>query len=96
MTNFVHRILAGCCLLHPFIVFILWVQMIRDSSMLVSGEAWLIMAWLWLFWPLALCMCSPRSWRVTGIPVLIGIVMLAPCIPFVLAFTSWTIYGFAP
>ena len=96
-TNPVYRALAAGCLFHALAVLAVWALiLIGNAPIFISGQAWLIMAWLWLFWPLALCVPAPRSLRGIGVPVLIGIAMLVPCVPFVFAFTAWSIYGFAP
>lgn len=62
----------------------------------MPARVWLVVVWLWLVWPLSLALHPERSLKRVAVPSLIGLAILAPCIPMAFAFTAWSIEGFAP
>ena len=89
-------ILIAGCMLHAVLVLALWAQTIIADRPLIPGKAWLALAWLWLVWPALLAAYSPRNLRNVVVPILVGALIIVPCIPTVYTFTIWAIGGFAP
>jgi len=53
-----YRTLAAISIAHALLILLLWVGMFYfDFS--VSGRAWLVLALLWLIWPLVLSLAQP-------------------------------------
>lgn len=91
-----YRALAAACILHAATVFTLWATMFLADLDFMSGKLWLVVAWLWFIWPVALFFHRGRTVRRFVVPVLIGAALLVPCLPVFFTFTAWYIYGFAP
>lgn len=90
------RALAGGAIVHAFIVLLVWLGVFYADLDLIPGHWWLLLFWLWPVWPFLLILHPVRTLKRVAMPVAIGIALLVPCIPTVLAFTSWTFGGFAP
>jgi hypothetical protein len=87
---------AVAAIFHSAIVLLLWLPAMNTGSFLVSPRFWLALGWLWLVWPIILAFHPERSVRRFSVPVVIGIALLIPCVPFLAALTAWSIRGFAP
>ena len=88
-----HR-LALLAICHASVVLLLWVGVFNADLQLISERSWLILAWLWLAWPLLLALHPARSLRRVSVPLIIGTVLLIPCAPTMFALTVWAIGGF--
>src|SRR5947209_1297241 len=92
----VHRLFGGVAIVHSAVILGLWLEAHGSDSFLIPPFLWVLLAWLWFGWPILLALHRGRSlWRVM-LPVLIGLVMLAPCLLTLLTFTAWSISNFAP
>lgn len=91
-----HRRLGWLTVGHALLVVIVSVAMFHVDSLLILIRPWLILAWGWLAWPLVLMRHPGRSVIETVLPLAIGLVLLAPCVPYLLALTAISILGFAP
>jgi hypothetical protein len=90
------RLLALLSVSHAALVLVIWWGMSNADFLPLSGRAWLILAWLWLAWPLILGLHQARSPLLVLIPSVVGALLLAPCVPTIFAFTIWAVRGFAP
>ena len=90
------RKFALACIGHALIVFALWAAMFWANAEFVPVRPWLVLAWLWLAWPVVLALHPERSFLRVIVPVAIGLVAFAPCATTVFAFTVWLTRGFAP
>ena len=88
--------LAILSVIHALLVFALWAAMFWANVESIPAKPWLVFAWLWLSWPVALSVHRDRSFFRVAIPVAIGFTALAPCATTIYVLTSWTIWGFAP
>jgi hypothetical protein len=61
----------------------------------VTGHVWLVLAWLWLLWPVYVFARS-RASRITVGALLLSVAMIVPTVPTICTFTAWSIGGFAP
>jgi hypothetical protein len=80
---------------HALIVFVLWLEETYSKFALLSGTVWLAIAWAWLIWPIALAIHPAGSRRRVAIPVLLGMILLAPCSGSIFLFTSWALENLA-
>jgi hypothetical protein len=87
------RLIGMLAVVHSIIVLVLWFVAVRIG---LSGRVWLAIGWLWLIWPVLLAILPGRSLRLFLVPVIISLLVLAACIPALLAMTAWAIGGFAP
>jgi hypothetical protein len=92
-TVFRQRLVGTLAVLHSIVVLLLWFAAQRIGF---SGRVWLAIAWLWLVWPVLLAILPGRSFKRFCIPVSLSLVIIAVCIPTLLAMTAWAIGGFAP
>jgi hypothetical protein len=83
-------------LVHAMFVTIAWAAAMYWDVRIVSGIAWIVVAWLWLAWPLLLFAMNAQSSRLTLAAVVTGALLLVPTAPEVYAFTVWSIRGFVP
>ena len=90
------RVLASITVAHALVVLLLWLGVFYADVQFISGRVWLVLLWLWLVWPLLLAFHPGRSLRGVAVPLLVGIALIAPCVPTAFAFTAWVIGGFAP
>jgi hypothetical protein len=91
----VYRILAFLAVIHSAAVLTVWL-FARPDAFPISPRVWVIFAWAWLIWPLLLSLHRGRSLVRFAVPVVLGLVLLIPCMPMLLAFTAWSIGRFAP
>lgn len=91
-----YRMFAVACVVHSAAVLALWAATFLADLDLLSGKTWLAFAWLWLIWPVVLFIRREGSISRFAYPVLIGAVMLMPCIPVAFTYTVWSFQGFAP
>lgn len=91
-----YRLLAAGCIVHAATVLALWLGVFVAGLNLIPGKLWLLLTWLWVFWPVALLAGKARSFRRVAIPVSLGLAVMVPCIPTIFAFTVWYFRGFAP
>jgi len=87
------RLVGTLAVLHSSIVVLLW---LFASHVGLSGRFWLAFAWLWLVWPVFLLVLPGRSLVRFLVPFCMSVLLLAACIPTLLAMTAWAIGGFAP
>jgi len=91
-----YKILAGFAIAHAALVLLVWLGVFYADLHVLSAKVWLTLVWLWLLWPLVLALHPGRSLLRFVVPIVLGAVVLAPSIPTAYAFTSWTVFGFAP
>jgi hypothetical protein len=91
----VYRVLAILAVIHSAAVFSVWL-FARPDVFPLPPLVWVISAWCGLIWPLLLSLHRGRSLLRFAVPVLLGLALLIPCVPLLLAFTAWSIGGFAP
>ena len=91
-----YRLVAAMAIAHALVVLLLWSAVFIVDVQLVPARVWLALIWLWLLWPFALALHRERSLKRVAVPSLIGLVLLAPCIPVAFALTAWAFGGFAP
>jgi hypothetical protein len=91
-----YRLVAAMAIAHALVTLLLWSAVLIADLQVVSARIWLALVWLWLVWPVVLAFHRDRSLKRVAVPSLIGLALLAPCIPVAFAFTAWTIGGFAP
>jgi uncharacterized membrane protein YGL010W len=91
-----YKILGALAVAHAALVLLLWLAVFYAEIDVLSGRAWLALVWLWLLWPLALAFHPRRSLKRFVVPTIVGVAVLAPCIPTAYTFTSWAVFGFAP
>lgn len=89
-------VLAWICVLHALLVLMVWAGEFYVGMAMVSGRTWLIMAWLWLTWPFALALHPAGRRRRVFVPVVIGLILLAPCVGSIFLFTVWALEHTAP
>ena len=87
------RLIGMFAVMHSIVVLLLWLVGVRIG---LSGRVWVAVTWLWLVWPVLLAILPGRSLQLFLVPVIISLVILAVCIPALLAMTAWAIGGFAP
>ncbi len=92
-TVFRQRLVGALAVLYSIAVLLLWFAAQRIGF---SGRAWLAIAWLWFVWPVLLAVLPGRSLARFFIPVIVSLLIVAVCIPTLLAMTAWAIGGFAP
>ena len=85
------RVFAFLTVLHALLVMLIWAGEFYVAVSLISGRAWLILAWLWLVWPFALALHPAGTRRRVIVPLVIGIILLAPCAGSVFLFTVWAL-----
>jgi hypothetical protein len=91
------RYLAVGAVVHAALVALLWASEIYFDVAVIPGRVWLILSWLWLLWPIVLLLHPDRSPMRVLVPSLIGLGLLAPCVPTIWLFTVWAVGGgFAP
>jgi hypothetical protein len=81
---------------HALLLLAGWWEMFHTHVGLFSARWWLVLAWLWVAWPFVLFVFPARPRLLNWIAVGTGVLFLIPCVPWVFAFTVWTIWGFAP
>ncbi len=90
-----YRLLAGAMILQAtYLLVIVWIPSIPPY--LASKRIVLTVGWLWFLWPIILLAHPARSLRRWIIPVVIGFLLLLPCLFALFALTVWSINGFAP
>jgi hypothetical protein len=77
-------------------VLALWAGALYADLYPISGRAWTLVAWVWLLWPMVLIIHPARSLLRVALPSAIGLLILAPCIPVLFAYTAWSFQGVAP
>ncbi len=87
-----YRILASVAILHALSLTL----MNKLNISPVSGRTWIVLVWLWFFWPIILLIHPARTLRRWLLPVGVGILLFVPCWFEILAFSAWRIKGFAP
>ena len=90
------RTLAVVAIVHALLVALSWAGEFYFDLTILPGRVWLVLAWLWLTWPLVLLLHPDRSPMRVFVPCLISFALLAPCLSTVWTFTVWAIGGFAP
>lgn len=85
------RAFAFLAVLHALAVLLIWAGEFYVAVSLMSGRAWLILAWLWLVWPFALTLHPAGTRRRVIVPILISIALLAPCAGSIFLFTVWAL-----
>lgn len=87
------QIMALLCVGHALMVLLLWAVQSFGNMALLAGQVWLVLAWLWLVWPLSLALHPAASPRRIFVPVFIGVVLMAPCMATIFLFTAWALDG---
>ena len=87
-------VLAAAAIAHASVVFLLWLDVFYAESGLVTEQWWLMLVCLWVVWPLALVIHPAATLKRVSAAMVIGVALLAPCIPTALAFAAWEIVGF--
>jgi hypothetical protein len=72
------------------------ILLITSIAGVLAAQLWMLLGWAWLLWVPALVLSVRCSSRRLWLPLLIGFALIAPVIPTLLAFTAWSISGFAP
>jgi hypothetical protein len=88
--------LVAGCLIHAGLVTVLWLSVFKFEVDIVSAKIWMAFALIWLLWPLCVFISPRETWRKWTTAVGVGIVVLAPTVPTLYTFISWTVEGFAP
>ena len=70
--------------------------LIAQANSAMSAQLWTLLGWAWLPWIPALVFCVRQSSIRLWLPLFIGLVLFTIIAPTLLAFTAWTISGFAP
>jgi len=91
-----YRALAASAIVHALLVALIWVGEFYFDISILPSRVWLVLAWLWLIWPVVLFFHPDRSPLRVFVPCLVGLVLLAPCLSTVWPFTAWAIGGIAP
>jgi hypothetical protein len=96
LTSRHYYMLVAACIAHALLVLSLWSAAALFGRAVLSAPVWLVLAVLWLTWPMLLVRYAQG--RIVGVTVtvLIGAAILAPCIPTIFTFAAWAISGFAP
>jgi hypothetical protein len=81
---------------HALTVLLVWITVFHFDIEVMPARLWLVSAWLWLFWPLAMFLHPARFRGRLLAPLAVSVALLWPCIGTVYTFTAWTITGFAP
>jgi hypothetical protein len=81
---------------HALLVLVVWWEGFYGRVEWFSARWWLAFAWLWVVWPFVLLFFPARPLWWNWIALGIGALLLSPCVPWIFAFTVWTIWGFAP
>jgi hypothetical protein len=87
---------ASLAVAHALLVLVSWWAMFYAHVEIFSARAWLILAWLWVFWPFMIYLHPARSALPMSVALVIGALLLVPCAPTIFAFTVWSVRGFAP
>ena len=90
------RAMAIGSVAHAVLLLCLWSIVVFADTHVVPARLWLALAWLWLAWPIALALHPARTARRLVATLLIGLVILLPCVQTIYVLTSWSITGFAP
>jgi hypothetical protein len=90
------RLLGLLSIAHAAMVLVDWWGVHYAHFSIFFGRTWLVLAWLWLAWPLILGLHPVRSVSLALVPSAIGGLLLAPCVPTIFALTIWSVRGFAP
>ena len=70
--------------------------LITGTDRLLSAQLWTVLGWAWLLWIPALVLVVRRFTILLWLPLLISFALIAPVAPQLLAFSAWSISGFAP
>jgi len=89
------ELMALLCIAHALIVLLLWIVHSFAKMSLLPGQVWLGLAWLWLVWPLLQVLHPAATPRRIFVPVVIGVVLIAPCMATIFLFTAWALDGSA-
>src|SRR5215831_6431294 len=89
------RLIAGAALAHAIFVTSWWWAAMYPHIVPFSVRVWVVVAWLWLVWPLLLLVRRREASRFASVAVLIGAGIIVPCVPTIFTFTAWSINGFA-
>jgi hypothetical protein len=89
-------VFAWICVLHALVVLLVWAGEFYIGMAMISGRTWLALAWLWLVWPFALSLHPAGTRKRVILPVVIGIILLAPCVGSIFLFTVWALERLAP
>ncbi len=84
-------VFAWICVLHALVVLLVWAGEFYIGMAMISGRTWLALAWLWLVWPFALSLHPAGTRKRVILPVVIGIILLAPCVGSIFLFTVWAL-----
>jgi hypothetical protein len=90
------NVFAWLCALHALVVLLVWAGEFYIGMAMISGRTWLVLAWLWLVWPFVLSLHPAGTRRRVILPVVIGIILLAPCVGSIFLFTVWALERLAP
>jgi hypothetical protein len=82
-----YRILTFCAALHGAVVLAALFAL-NHFRIVVPLEFWLALAFGWLLWPIVLTIHPQRSFAQAKVPLLVGLVFLAPCMSTLLFLTS--------
>ena len=95
-SSLTFSVLACVCVLHALVVLLVWAGEFYVGMAMVSGRTWLILAWLWLVWPFVLALHPAGSRRRVLLPIVLGIILLAPCVGSIFLFTVWALEHITP
>src|SRR5215831_7688362 len=76
---------------HAALVVLLWAGALYFDISVLPGRAWLALSWLWPIWPIVLMLHRHRTPTRVLVPTLIGVALLAPCLPTIWSFTMWSL-----
>jgi hypothetical protein len=89
-------LIAIAAIVHALLVTAWWWAAIYADVAVVSSGVWLVAAWGWLIWPVALLVARAQASRLTVGSVVVGALVIVPSVPTIYTFTAWSIGGFAP
>lgn len=88
---FSFRVIATLTVVHAFLVLVLWVSHSNTDLSMMSGQAWTLLAWVWLIWPCAMLLHPAGSLSRAFLPLFLSVLLLAPCAATVFLFTAWAL-----
>jgi hypothetical protein len=95
-SSLTFSVFAWISVVHALAVLLVWSGEFYVGMAMVSGRTWVILAWLWLVWPFALALHPAGSRRRVLLPIVLGIILLAPCVGSIFLFTVWALERITP
>jgi hypothetical protein len=88
--------LAAFSVLHAVAISGLGAAAFIGGYAFIGAKVWTLLAWLWLIWPVALIRHPRRSTKTVRVTLAVSVLLLLPCLPFMLVFSAWSVGGFGP